>query len=270
MAAQAGIGRCEEASTLSGASYIPCNAPAEQMVGFQNQDGSWREGPYRMCGPCAHHNLTNRGAKHAGPYEGEVGPVLGNQPDLTAEDLAAYADAAQPVVNAEDLLASITRTVRELREARDDVKRAEEVLKVAQGRVRVLEETTLPELMTKAGQQKLRTIDGWDVELGETLRASIPVAHLPEAIKWLRDHNHGSLVKRELKLDFGMNEEEKAVKALTLILEAGFTPTDKQYVHPMSLASAIRQMLEQGTEVPMGLLGAHVQPQVKVREPKKK
>lgn len=61
-------GRCEEASTLSGEVYIPCNAPATQVVEFRRGDRV--EGPYRMCTPCAIHNLRNRGAS----YVRELGP----------------------------------------------------------------------------------------------------------------------------------------------------------------------------------------------------
>lgn len=57
-------GRCEEASPLSGETYVPCNAPAARMVYFPRDGG---EGPYRMCEPCARSNCRNRGAVDCGP-----------------------------------------------------------------------------------------------------------------------------------------------------------------------------------------------------------
>lgn len=60
-------GRCEEASPLSHEVYIPCNGPATHMVEFRR--GETVEGPYRMCTPCAIHNLRNRGASYAGAFE---------------------------------------------------------------------------------------------------------------------------------------------------------------------------------------------------------
>lgn len=56
--------RCEEASALSFGSYVPCNAPAERRV-FSSKDD--RE--YRMCGPCAAHNIARRGMADRGPFE---------------------------------------------------------------------------------------------------------------------------------------------------------------------------------------------------------
>ncbi len=63
---KAGPGRCEEASPLSGEKYIPCNAPAERLM-YSPQD----KRTYRMCGPCADHNLR-RGMRDEGPYEGDA------------------------------------------------------------------------------------------------------------------------------------------------------------------------------------------------------
>lgn len=58
-------GCCEEASTLSHNFYIPCNQPAEHMIGWPHR----KEGPYRMCAMCAYHNVRNRGAVNLGPYQ---------------------------------------------------------------------------------------------------------------------------------------------------------------------------------------------------------
>jgi hypothetical protein len=173
-------------------------------------------------------------------------------------DLRQYEADATDAVSDQNILARITTKARELRAARDDVAAAEEVLKAAQQRARNLEEYELPELMREAGQEKLRTADGVEVELTETLRASIPVANLPMALRWLMEHGQASIIKRDLRLQFGKNEEDKAEAALALILEGGFMPQDKQ-----------RELVSEGVDVPMELLGAHVQAGVKLKEPKR-
>lgn len=182
-------------------------------------------------------------------------------------DYSAYEADAKAVAQTggENILAQITRTARELYQADEDVRLAEEALKAAQQRARVLRENTLPELMKEAGQEKLRTSDGWDLELTETLRASIPAANKGEAFKWLEEHGQAAIIKREIDLKFGKDEQEKADRALRLVLEAGFHPTDKQSVHPQTLAATIREMTEQGVDVPMALLGAYVQSGVKMK-----
>ena len=184
-------------------------------------------------------------------------------------DYDQYAADAQEPVDSEDVLARITRTCRELRVAREDVTTAEEQLKAAQQRVRTIEEFTLPELMREAGQEMLRNSDGEVVELTETLHASIPSANLPAALKWLMDHGQSAIIKRDIRLQFGKSEEAKADAALALILEGGYVPQDKQSVHPQSLAAVLREMIAEGQEVPLELLGAHVRSFVKVKPAKR-
>jgi hypothetical protein len=192
-------------------------------------------------------------------------------PPRATEDFSAYekdaVDAA--AVGSENILARITISVREWKDAQGDVTSAEEALKAAQQREKLLREGTLPELMKEAGQELLRTADGDTIELTETLRASIPVANRGEAFRWLEEHGQAAIIKRALDLKFGKDETEKADKALGLLLEAGFTPTDNQTVHPQTLAAAIREMSEAGEDVPMELLGAYVQSGVKLKPPKK-
>jgi hypothetical protein len=185
-------------------------------------------------------------------------------------DLSQYEADATESVSGEDLLQRITITCRDLKTAREDVTAAEEVLKAAQGRVRQLEEFTLPELMREAGQEMLRTMDGETVELKETLHASIPVANLQQALKWLEEHGQGAIIKRDIRLQFGKGEDAKADSALRLILEAGLTPQDKQSVHPQTLAAVLRELIAAGEEVPLELLGAHVRTLAKVTPPKAK
>lgn len=55
---------CEEASLMSGATYIPCNKPATQVVGWKGRS----DAPIRMCEMCTHHNVNNRGGEIIRPY----------------------------------------------------------------------------------------------------------------------------------------------------------------------------------------------------------
>jgi hypothetical protein len=53
---QQGLCLCEEASPFSHKEYVPCLAPAVALI--DNKDRRF----YWMCGPCALHNIENRGA----------------------------------------------------------------------------------------------------------------------------------------------------------------------------------------------------------------
>lgn len=68
---------CEEASTLSHNCYIPCNAPAVNIVGWIGRSDT----PIRMCQFCSNHNVFNRGGYIVGPYAG-VNPAPKSQTQL--------------------------------------------------------------------------------------------------------------------------------------------------------------------------------------------
>ena len=55
---------CEEASTMSGQFYIPCNKPAINIVGWINRNDK----PIRMCQFCSNHNVQNRNGYVVKPY----------------------------------------------------------------------------------------------------------------------------------------------------------------------------------------------------------
>lgn len=270
-------GGCQEAHHTSSTHYVPCDAPAARMVvprGGQVE-------PYRMCLACAQHNVRNRGANDVGPYTGppvsdrvmfrpglnpNFGP--GGSVVATADDLSVYETDARQDTGPENILAQITRTVRELRTAREDVAAAESALKAVQDRVRLLEENTLPELMREAKQERLTDEDGWGLQLLEKVRASIPQARMAEAVDWLTNHNQAAIIKRALSLKFGRDEADKAQKALKAILEAGFTPEDKQSIHPQTLEAVVRELMAAGEDVPTQLFGVYVQTGVKLTPPK--
>lgn len=182
-----------------------------------------------------------------------------------AEDLSAYArDAELEPEQAGNILAQITSTVRQLRDAQQDVKSAEEVLKAAQERERRLREVELPQLMDEAQQKRLTTLDGWEVTRSETVRAGISQENLPAACMWLESAGQGAIIKREIGLKFGRGEEQKAAEAIDVLREHHFAPSDKMSVHPQTLGAVVRELLAEGREIPMELLGVYVQPLVKI------
>jgi hypothetical protein len=182
------------------------------------------------------------------------------------DDLSAYAaDAELSQAEAGDVLAQITRTARELREAQADVESAQEQLKVAQDRVRNLTENQLPLLMDEAQQKRLTTSDGWDIVRSEVVRAGISRENMPAAVAWLEDNGQGAIVKRQVSLAFGKGEEQKAAEAIDVLREHHFAPTDVQSVHAQTLSAVVRELLAEGKELPMSLLGVFVQPIIRIK-----
>jgi hypothetical protein len=186
--------------------------------------------------------------------------------DHSAPDLSAYAqDAELSSAEAGNILAQITNTVRELREAQADVASCEAMLKAAQERVRGLTEMTLPQLMDEAKQRELVTSDGWRVTRSEAVRAGISADNMPAAVAWLNAHGAGSIVKHEVTLRFGKGEEQRQAEALGVLREHHFAPSDKMSVHPQTLGALVREKLAEGVELPLELLGIYIQPIIRLK-----
>ena len=109
---KAGEGRCQEASTLSGERYIPCNAPAVALVGWKGRD----EKPIRMCAMCEYHNIKNRNGYRVSAIEGapadQPAPAGHNNPP---SDRPAESDEVLIAENfrIEDLIKAATAKLNE-------------------------------------------------------------------------------------------------------------------------------------------------------------
>lgn len=175
-----------------------------------------------------------------------------------------YGEDALPALG-DNVLASITALSREAREAAQVVQEAEEALRAAQSAYKDIVQRQLPELMKEAGQLRLKTLDGVQLTLEEQVRASLPKDRMIEALAWLRSNGHGAVIKNVVSASFGKGEEAQAEKAAAVLQRNNFHPERRETVHPQTLAALVREMLADGTDVPLDLLGVHLQTEVKMK-----
>ena len=83
--------------------------------------------------------------------------------------------------------------------------------------------------------------------------ASIPIAKREEAFKWLRDNDLGDLIKNEVTVSFGRNEDNKAAEYAVLAQGQGYQPIQKLKVEPMTLKALVRERVESGKDMPSDL-----------------
>lgn len=155
-----------------------------------------------------------------------------------------------------DDLKRLGELARQMWEAEQEVEKAETALKKKREELAVIQERTIPELMTKCGVKDFTTTTGLKLQVNDLVRASISEANLEPAVRWLDENGHGGLVKRSIIVEFP-REKEKAAKALAEKLRPKFPDLKEKYsVHPQTLQSFIRGELAEGHEVPMTLFGA--------------
>ncbi len=95
------------------------------------------------------------------------------------------------------------------------------------------------------------------MEVKPVYGASIPVARKEEAFKWLRDNGLGDLIKNEVTVSFGRNEDNKASTYANLAQGQGFQPVQKLKVEPMTLKALVRERIESGREIPSDLFNVY-------------
>lgn len=141
----------------------------------------------------------------------------------------------------------------------------EDNLSKAKAQLAELEEEKLPELMEDLGMELFKTQGGLVVELKENIRASIAEKNKPKAFHWLRENGNGDIIKNELKIALSAGEGEKAKELYDALVEQGYFPEQKQFIHPATLKSFVKEQLEEGVDLPLNEFGVFRQRIVKVR-----
>jgi|TARA_R110000737_G_scaffold132267_1_gene163938 hypothetical protein len=158
-------------------------------------------------------------------------------------------DAPQDVDNltgAENL----SDLVLQLQKLEDEVKEDEERLKDKKQKIDKLSGIAIPEIMESMKLKTMKLSDGSGIEIREMYSATIPVANKEGAFNWLRNNGLGDLIKNEITVSFGRNEDNKASEYADLARGRGYQPSQKLKVEPMTLKALFRERSENNQELP--------------------
>ena len=148
--------------------------------------------------------------------------------------------------------------VLKLRDLEAEVKSDEERIKTKQKEIARISEDVIPTMLSEMGLSQLKLADGSSVDVKPFYNASISVANREKAYKWLRDNGLGDIIKNDVTVSFGRNEDNKAVDYANLAKSQGFEPTQKLKVEPMTLKALVRERIEAGQEMPMDIFNVYV------------
>ena len=116
----------------------------------------------------------------------------------------------------------------------------------------------IPTMMAEMGLAHLKLSDGSTVDVKPNYSASISIANREKAFTWLRENGLGDIIKNEISVSFGRNEDNKAADYAALAEERGFQPTQKLKVEPMTLKALVRERLEAGKTMPTEIFNVFV------------
>jgi len=153
---------------------------------------------------------------------------------------------------------SLSDQVLRLRDLEAEVKAQEEKIKQTQKEISRISEDVIPTMLSEMGLSQLKLADGSSVDVKPFYTASISVANREKAYKWLRDNGLGDIIKNDVTVSFGRNEDNKAVDYANLAKSQGFEPTQKLKVEPMTLKALVRERIEAGKNLPMDIFNVYV------------
>ena len=150
---------------------------------------------------------------------------------------------------------SLADQVERLEGVASDIETAESNLKELKKKRDHISGEVIPTMMSEMGLAELKLHDGSHLKVSTSYRATITEANKEAAFNWLRNNGLGDIIKNEISVSFGRNEDNKAANYAELAKGQGFQPTQKMKVEPMTLKALVRERIEAGKEMPTEIFG---------------
>jgi hypothetical protein len=166
-------------------------------------------------------------------------------------------DQAKVITKTENIQ-SLADQVERLETLNREIEFAENQLKQKKKNLEHLSGEVIPTMMSEMGLSHLKLMDGSSVDVKPNYSANITIANREAAFNWLRNNGLGDIIKNEISVSFGRNEDNKAADYAALAEERGFQPTQKLKVEPMTLKALVRERIEAGKEMPTELFNVFV------------
>jgi hypothetical protein len=153
---------------------------------------------------------------------------------------------------------TLSDQVLKLRAMEDQLKILEETLKTKKKEIDRVSGEVIPTMLSEMGLSQLKLADGSSVDVRPFYSATISVQNKDKAYSWLRTNGLGDIIKNEISVSFGRNEDNKAAGYAELAKSNGYQPTQKLKVEPMTLKALVRERIEAGKDMPTEIFNIFV------------
>jgi len=153
---------------------------------------------------------------------------------------------------------SLADQVEKLEDLQKRLELQEDNLKNTKKQIDHLSGEVIPTMMSEMGLSHLKLMDGSSVDVKPNYSASISIANREAAFGWLRNNGLGDIIKNEISVSFGRNEDNKAADYAALAEGHGYQPQQKLKVEPMTLKALVRERIEAGKEMPTEIFNVFV------------
>jgi len=158
----------------------------------------------------------------------------------------------------------IAQSCNKLLETQKQMAAIDEQLKTLKATEATLSEQTIPNLMQQAGVSLIKLKDGSAVEVKPFYAARIPLSKVDDAFTWLRENGHGDLIKNNVMLTFGRNQDNEAKSLVAELRDKGHNVKQAEKVEPMTLKAFVKEQIQGGKNVPADLFGVYVASKTKI------
>ena len=148
--------------------------------------------------------------------------------------------------------------IKELQAHQKQLEVQEDSIKQKKKDIELLSGEVIPTMLSEMGLSYLKLQDGSSIEVKTNYSATITQANKEAAFNWLRENGLGDIIKNEISVSFGRNEDNKAADYAELAKGRGLEPQQKLKVEPMTLKALVRERMEAGKEMPTELFNIFV------------
>jgi len=164
----------------------------------------------------------------------------------------------EEVLDRTENLTSLADQVKKLRDLEDQVKTEEQILKDKEKEIERISGEVIPTLLREMGISSFKLADGSAVDVKPYYAANISALNRDAAYGWLRSNGLGDIIKNDITVSFGRNEDNKAADYANLAKSRGFEPTQKLKVEPMTLKALVRERIEGGKPLPTEIFNVFI------------
>jgi len=169
-----------------------------------------------------------------------------------------FEEDQQDLVDKTASIQSLADQIQTLEGLNSKIEKSEDNLKNLKKEHDRLSGEVIPTMMAEMGLSHLKLTDGSTVDVKPNYSANISVANREKAFNWLRENGLGDIIKNEISVSFGRNEDNKAADYAALAEERGFQPTQKLKVEPMTLKALVRERIEAGKDMPTEIFNVFI------------
>ncbi len=174
----------------------------------------------------------------------------------------------QDAIKKTDNIQSLADQVETLENVNSSIENAEEIVKNLKKKRDHISGEVIPTMMSEMGLAELKLHDGSHLKVSTSYKAHISEANKEMAYNWLRENGLGDIIKNEISVSFGRNEDNKAADYAELAKGQGFQPTQKMKVEPMTLKALVRERIEAGKEMPTEIFGVYSENKTTIKRSK--